>query len=153
MGAVSEVRQQGLIGAPREVVWEVITDVERHPEWWPDAVEVECEEFGQGCTYREVMKVPLGTAERRFEVQELDEPSEFRIRCVNTGAFVHLSFTDARGETFVEAAAGMEPTSARSRLMDVVIGRLHFGHWLKQWFEALDQVAGQRAGAAEANRP
>ena len=141
---VSEVRQQGLIGAPPSVVWEVIVDVDRHPQWWPGAIEVECEDFGEGCVYREVVKVPGGTAERRFEVQELDEPSEFRIQCVNTGAFVHLSFTDARGETFVDAAAGMDPTSPRYQLMDLFTGRLYFRRWLKQWFEALGEEAAQR---------
>ena len=142
---VSDVRQQGLVAAPREVVWRVITDVERHPDWWPDAVEVECEELSQGCTYREVIKVPLGTAERRFRIEELEEPSEFRIKCVNTGAFVHLAFTDAQGQTFVEAAAGMDPTSPRYRLLDVLTGRLYFRRWLKQWFEALEGEAGERS--------
>jgi uncharacterized protein YndB with AHSA1/START domain len=33
---MSEVRQQVLIEAPPEVVWELITDLNRHPEWWPD---------------------------------------------------------------------------------------------------------------------
>jgi hypothetical protein len=51
---VSDVRQQGLASAPRDVVRGLIADVERHPDWCPDAVEVECEEFGEGCTYREV---------------------------------------------------------------------------------------------------
>jgi hypothetical protein len=53
---VSEVRQQGLIGAPRQAVRDVITDIERHPEWWPDTVEVECDEVGEGCIYREVAR-------------------------------------------------------------------------------------------------
>ena len=142
---MSDVRQQGLISAPRDVVWGLITDVERHPDWWPDAVEVECEEFGQGCVYREVIKIPLGTAERRFRVEELDEPSEFRIKCVNTGAFVHLAFTDAQGQTFVDAAAGMDPTSPRYRMLDLVTGRLYLRRWLKQWFESLQDEAAKRS--------
>jgi ribosome-associated toxin RatA of RatAB toxin-antitoxin module len=39
---MSEVRQQVLIEASPEVVWELITDVNRHPEWWPDVEEVHC---------------------------------------------------------------------------------------------------------------
>jgi hypothetical protein len=124
---VSDVRQQGLISAPRDVVWG------------------ECEEFGQGCVYREVIKIPLGTAERRFRVEELDEPSEFRIKCVNTGAFVHLAFTDAQGQTFVDAAAGMDPTSPRYRMLDLVTGRLYLRRWLKQWFESLQDEAAKRS--------
>ena len=94
---VSEVRQQGLIGAPPNVVWEVIVDVDRHPKWWPGAIEVECEDFGE----------------------------DF-------------------GETFVDAAAGMDPTSPRYQLMDLFTGRLYFRRWLKQWFEALDHEAAKR---------
>jgi uncharacterized protein YndB with AHSA1/START domain len=144
---VSEVRQQGLIGAPRQAVWDVIIDVERHPEWWPDTVEVECDEVSEGCTYREVAKVPIGTAERRFMIEELDEPSEFRIRCVTSGAFVHLAFTDAQTGTFVDAAAGMDPVSTRFRILDTVVGKRHWQGWLSRWFDSLDQVARQRQGS------
>jgi|GEM_PF-1493935 len=141
---VSEVRQQGLIGAPRERVWDVIADVDAHAEWWPDAIEVECDEIGEGCTYREVIKVPLGTAERRFEIEELDEPAEFRIHCVVSGAFVHLGFTDAQGGTFVDASAGMDPIGPRYRVLDTLTGRLYWRGWLRRWFDALEVRAAQR---------
>jgi uncharacterized protein YndB with AHSA1/START domain len=35
---LSQVRRQILIEAPPRAVWELITDLERHPEWWPDVV-------------------------------------------------------------------------------------------------------------------
>jgi hypothetical protein len=144
---VSEIRQQGLIEAPREAIWALITDVESHPQWWPDSVEVECEEFGKGCTYREVIKVPLGTAERRFVVEELDEPSEFRIHCVVSGAFVHLAFTDAQDGTFVDAAAGMSPIGTGYKLFDAVAGRRYWRSWLSRWFAALEGAARERSRA------
>ena len=55
---MSEVRQQLLIGAPPETVWALITDINRHPDWWPDVEEVRCDHFHEGCQYREVIKVP-----------------------------------------------------------------------------------------------
>ena len=90
---MSEVRQQVLIEASPEVVWELITDVNRHPEWWPDVEEVHCEDFHEGCSYREVIKVPLGTAEREFVVNEATDCQRFRIDCVVSGAFVDLGLT------------------------------------------------------------
>ena len=40
---VSRCRRQAFIEAPVEVVWDLIADVERHPEWWPRVIEVECD--------------------------------------------------------------------------------------------------------------
>jgi uncharacterized protein YndB with AHSA1/START domain len=58
MAPMSEVRRRTLIAAPPQAVWALLTDVERHPEWWPDVLETECEDFHEGCVYREVTKVP-----------------------------------------------------------------------------------------------
>ncbi len=57
---MSEARQQAFIDAPIGVVWELLEDVDRHPEWWPRVVEVECEGLETGCTYREVFRGPVG---------------------------------------------------------------------------------------------
>ena len=41
-----------MVDAPVERVWELIGDVNRHPEWWPRVEEVECDVLDVGCTYR-----------------------------------------------------------------------------------------------------
>jgi uncharacterized protein YndB with AHSA1/START domain len=46
---VSRCRQQTFIAAPREVVWRLIADVERHPDWWPDVIDVDVDQIAQGC--------------------------------------------------------------------------------------------------------
>jgi len=38
---MSEARQQAYIEAPVEIVWDLLADVDRHPEWWPRVLSVE----------------------------------------------------------------------------------------------------------------
>jgi uncharacterized protein YndB with AHSA1/START domain len=45
---MSDSRQQVWIDAPLKVVWELIADINRHPQWWPRVVEVNCEELAVG---------------------------------------------------------------------------------------------------------
>ena len=40
---VSLCRRQAFIEAPVPVVWELIADIENHPEWWPRVIDVECD--------------------------------------------------------------------------------------------------------------
>jgi Polyketide cyclase / dehydrase and lipid transport len=149
---MSEVRQQALIEAPPEIVWELITDVNRHPEWWPDIVEVECDDFHQGCTYREVKKVPFGTDELQLVVGQAEDCQRFRINCVKTGSFLDLGLTAAQDETFVDASAGMDPIGLQYRVFDAVAGRRYFSKWLQRSLEAMKQVASRRARGSE-SRP
>jgi hypothetical protein len=144
---VSRCRQQTFIAAPRDVVWRLITDVERHPDWWPDVVEVDCEQIAQGCEYREVIKVPLGTAERQFRIDEFEEPERFHINCVNTGAFVDLELTSAQDGTFVQGEVGLDPKSFRFKVFDVVAGKRYFTRWLEQSLEAMRRAATEPADA------
>jgi Polyketide cyclase / dehydrase and lipid transport len=150
---MSEVRQEVLIEAPPEVVWGLITDVDRHQEWWPDMIDVECEGLEAGCDYRMVERMPAWNAERRLLVEELDDCSKFRIRCLNTGTFVDFTLTEARGNTFVEGSAGMNPASLRYRVVDAITGRRYFTRWLQRSLEAMKQIATTRAAAASRTTP
>ena len=110
---MSEARQQAFIDAPVGVVWELLEDVDRHPEWWPRVLEVECDEdFEPGCTYREVVQGPVGKDEMLLRVDRMEDCKELLIRCVNTGTFVHWLLTEAQDGTFVDARFGMEPGQA-----------------------------------------
>jgi hypothetical protein len=138
---VSEVRQQVLIAASPRAVWSLITDVNRHPEWWPDVEEVQCDDFHEGCTYREVIKVPLGTAKREFVVTEASDCQRFRIDCQISGAFVDLGLTEAQDDTFVDAVAGMNPIGLRYSAFDAIAGRGYFRKWLARSLEAMGEAA------------
>jgi uncharacterized protein YndB with AHSA1/START domain len=134
-------RQQGFIDAPVEVVWDLIADVDRHTEWWPRVVEVECDGLEAGCTYREVIQTPMGKDEMELFVDRLEECRNLSIRCLNTGTFVRMELAEAQDGTFLEAEMGMEPDRLRDRVFDVVAGRRFFKAWLRETVDALGRAA------------
>ena len=142
---MSEARQQAFIDAPIGVVWELLEDVDRHSEWWPRVVEVECEGLETGCTYREVLQGPVGKDEMLLRVDRMEDCEELLIRCVNTGTFVHWTLTEAQEGTFVDARFGMEPAKFQHRVFDLVAGKRYFRSWVRQSLEAMQRVASERA--------
>jgi uncharacterized protein YndB with AHSA1/START domain len=142
---MSEARQQAYIDAPVGVVWELLEDVDRHPEWWPRVVEVECEGLEAGCTYREVVQGPVGKDEMLLHVDQMEDCKELLIRCVNTGTFVHWLLTEAQEGTFVDARFGMDPGKFQHRIFDLVAGKRYFRSWLLQSLEAMRDAARERA--------
>jgi hypothetical protein len=149
---MSEVRQQMLIEAPPEVVWDLITDVNRHPQWWPDVVEVECDDFHEGCTYKQVKKIPFGTDEMHLVVEQASDCERFRINCLNTGSYFEIALTGAQDATFVDAVAGMDPNGLKYRVFNAVAGRRYFDRWLERSLEAMRRVASSRSRERE-SRP
>jgi uncharacterized protein YndB with AHSA1/START domain len=70
-------RLQIHIDAPPDVVWQLLGDPNRHPEWWPSMVDVECADLERGCRYRGVVKGPLGRVEEHsLLVESLDSCRE-----------------------------------------------------------------------------
>jgi uncharacterized protein YndB with AHSA1/START domain len=144
---VSLCRQQGFIDAPVSVVWDLIADVERHPEWWPRVVEVHCEGLEEGCTYRQVTQTPLGKDEMNLLIERREELRKLRIRCLNTGTFIRFEITGARGGTFVDSEMGMEPDGVKAKLFDVTVGRRYFTDWISKTLDGLSAAAHERVAA------
>ena len=142
---MSLTRQQGFVEAPVEVVWDLIADIERHPEWWPRVVEVECEGLDEGCTYRQVTQTPVGKDEMHLLIENKDELRNLRIRCINTGTFVRFGLTGAQDGTFVDGEMGMDPERVQYKVFDAVIGRRYFASWLRATLEALREVGPRQA--------
>jgi uncharacterized protein YndB with AHSA1/START domain len=142
---MSDCRRQAHIDAPIQVVWDLIADVERHEEWWPRVVEIQCEELGEGCTYRQVIRTPFGNDDMKLRIEALDECEQFRIRCVNTGTFVNFALTAAQDGTFVDGRMGMDPEGLANRVFDAVAGRIYFRNWLAESLDAMGKAAEQRA--------
>jgi uncharacterized protein YndB with AHSA1/START domain len=145
---MSLARQQAFIDAPVPAVWELLADVDRHPEWWPRVVEVECDGLEAGCTYRQVTQTPFGKDEMNLFVDGLDECRNLSIHCLNTGTFVRWQMAEAQGGTFLEGEMGMEPDKLSMKTFDMVVGRIYFRNWLRQTMEALAEVAPERASAS-----
>lgn len=138
---MSHARKQAFIEAPVQRIWELVSDVERHPEWWPRVVEVESEGIEEGCTYREVTQTPFGREEMNLLVDGLDECRYLSIRCLNTGTFVRFGLTEAQDGTFVDGEMGMDPAGIGYRVFDAVAGRRFFSSWMTQTFAALERAA------------
>ena len=141
---MSLCRRQAFIEAPVPVVWELIADIENHPEWWPRVVEVECEGLDEGCTYRQITQTPFGKDEMNLRIEDRDDPRRLHVRCVNTGTFVRFDLTSAQGGTFADGEMGMDPDRIGYRVFDAVLGRRYFSSWLEQTMAALERVARER---------
>jgi uncharacterized protein YndB with AHSA1/START domain len=149
---MSVCRNQALIHAPPQRVWELVGDPRRHPDWWPRVVEVRGERFDEGSNYAQVTKSATGEVETTMSVDQLDDLREIHLRCTSTGTYANWLLTEAQGSTFVEVEFGMEPTTVGNRFFDATFGKLYFRRWLGQSLDALERVAssapdreGQRA--------
>ncbi len=143
---MSMCRQQAFIEAPLSVVWELIADIENHPDWWPRVIEIECEGLDEGCTYRQVTQTPFGKDEMNLLIEDRDDPRRLHVRCLNTGTFVRFDLTGAQDGTFADGEMGMDPDRLTNRVFDAVVGRRYFTSWLGQTMESLERAAKQRVG-------
>ena len=138
---MSQCRQQAVIEAPVQSVWELVGDPRRHPEWYPRVVEVSGQRFEEGDEYVQVTKAPVGTSKTDFLIERMDDLREIRMVCQNTGMYVNWQLTDAQGSTFVDVEMGMQPRTAGTRVFDAVMGRMYFRRWLEQSLDALRSTA------------
>jgi hypothetical protein len=49
-------RTQAHLDAPPETLCGLVGNPERHPEWWPRVIGVQCDGLDEGCSYRQVLK-------------------------------------------------------------------------------------------------
>ena len=138
---MSVCRRQALIDAPPSRIWELVGDPRRHPEWWPRVIEVRGEKFDEGSNYAQVTRDPTGSSETTMRVERLEDLSEIRMRCTQTGTYSRWLLTEAQGNTFLDVEFGMDPGSVGYRIFDATVGRLYFRRWLDQSLAALEEVA------------
>ena len=119
---MSSWRQQALIEAPIEVVWRLVGDPKRYPEWAGEVIQVTgLASVDQGATYTQVSRLPLGNVTTTFLVDELEEMKGIRLRCTQSGYFSNWLLTEARGSTVADVELGMEPAALQYRAMDLML--------------------------------
>jgi len=135
--------QQAFIDADPEKIWELVGDPNRHPDWWPGIVEVECADLREGCRYREVVKGFFRPQEHDIVIERLDTCQEVCISCQDTGVTTRFVLTGAQGGTFVEGHFSIEPQTVGTKVVTAVTGRRVMRSWLERSLENLKRVAEQ----------
>jgi hypothetical protein len=145
---MSACRLQAQVDVPPDALWELIGNVERHPEWWPRVVGVQCEGLEEGCSYRQVLKSPMGVVETDVSIERLDDCRELTLRCLDTGTYAHWLLAEAQGGTFIDVEFGLDPKTTKTHVFDMVAGRRYFRHWLQDSIDALRRAAASDRTAA-----
>jgi hypothetical protein len=147
---VSSCRRQSLIEAPLEVVWNLVGDPARYPDWAGHVLEVTgVATLEEGATFQQHGRTPVGTSTTTFVVEDLEDMREIKLRCLESGYYSHWLLTEARGETFAEVEIGMDPTDVRYRAFDAVLGRRWYRRLVDDSLSQLGVVACREAGVAE----
>src|SRR3954447_17632117 len=145
---MASARRQVMVDAPVERVWELIGDVNRHPEWWPRVEEVQCDLLAEGCTYRQVTKIPGRTLETTFSIERLDDCHELRLRCLETGMYANFTLTPIREGTFVDGELGVDPHGVQRLVAPAFVRR-----WISQSLEGLRRAAGEQPRDERSDQP
>ena len=134
-------RHQAFVSAPVPRVWELVGQPDRHPEWWPEVVEIQGKDFGRGCRYCHVTQGEHGVTETTLIVERVTEFKELLVRCAETGLYMRWLLSDAQGGTLVDAEFGVDPAQASQPgpAFDPEAAKQDLQRWLHS---SLDGLAG-----------
>jgi hypothetical protein len=137
-------RHQAFVPAPVPRVWELVGHPDRHPEWWPELVEIQGERFGRGCSYCQVTQDERGRNEMTLIVEHVDEFKELAVRCAENGLYMRWLLSDAQGGTLVDAEFGVEPTKASAPPpdFDANVAKTELERWLRTSLDGLAHAHG-----------
>ena len=132
-------RQQTLVDAPVQEVWDLLCDPARAPEAFESVIAVTGApvRVERGSTFKLTGRGPLGLkATTQFTVAEFDDLREIKMQCQVTGFYTHWVLTEAQGGTFTELELGVDEvarksTSLRGRAMTA----LHTKSFLRRTVE------------------
>ena len=142
-------RHQALIEAPLEEVWQVVSDPNTHPDWWPEIVEVDApEELHEGDSYARTAKTMpfVDAVDSIWVVERLAELKQAQFRCTLTGTWARFTLTPAQDETYVEMEAGIDPASWKWRIAEPFLA-LQYKRWLIAVLDALPAAIHSRHAA------
>jgi hypothetical protein len=132
-------KQQALIEAPVAEVWDILCDPASSPGWDPDVMAVTGgpTRIEKGSTFDITSRGPLGLkATTTFQVEELRDMHEMKMKCQSSGFYAHWRLTPAQNGTFTEVELGTE--SLRSKpLWGRAAAALHTKSYLRRQVEKL----------------
>lgn len=120
---MAQWQQQALVEAPVERVWAVLTDPARYPEWAGDSIETTGYpvKIEKGSTFEQTSPGPFGRKDTTtFEVTELDDLHEIKLKCQLSGYYSHWRLTEAQGQTFADVEVGVEPIGVPGQFVRVM---------------------------------
>jgi hypothetical protein len=136
-------RHQAFVPAPVPQVWELVGRPERHPEWWPEVVEVQGTRFGRGCSYCHVTQDEHGVNETTFVIDRLTELKELAVRCAETGMYMRWAPQRGAGR---DARGCRVRDRSESATEPVELDAAAAGADLRRWLHSsLDGLAGARS--------
>ena len=133
-------RQQTMIDAPVEEVWELLCDPGRSPEWSEDVIAVTGAptKIEKGSTVTMTTRGPLGIrATTPFTVEELTDMRELKMTCQVSGFYSRWLLTEARGGTFAELELGVDPIERKRGVAVRAMTALHTKGFLRRHVEKL----------------
>lgn len=134
------------IAAPRERVWEVLTDLDRSPEVVRGIQSIERvrgDGFDVGTRWRETRTMFGRGATEEMEVTALDPGTSYVVESDGPGTRYRTEFVLAGdgGGTEVTMTFGAEPGSTVERLLAATVGRLFAGATRRAVAADLDDIA------------
>jgi hypothetical protein len=151
---VTSWRQQALVGAPLETVWELVGDPNRYPEWASDIVEVTgLPRIAQDATFRQVTRTANRTSAATFKIEELENLRSIKMRCLDTNTYTRFVLTDVRGETFVDVETGTASTALRDKALDATKRRLFFRRLVNRMLDGLREAVERRRDSDASTAP
>jgi uncharacterized protein YndB with AHSA1/START domain len=146
---VSSYREQALIEAPLEEVWNLVGDPRSYPEWVGDeVVEVTgLPTVEKGAQFEQVTRNPFGKSRTTFEIEELEDLHEIRMRCLSSGWYSRWNLTEAGGGTFLDVEIGMEPVSTPYRAIDLATGKRWYRRVARASIDGLKRAIAARTAA------
>lgn len=141
---MSSWRQQALIQAPPQIVWALVGDPNRYPEWASDIVEVTgLPRVAREATFRQVTTTRGGTRALTFAIDELEDLRSIKLRCLDTNTYTRFSITDARGGTFVDVETGTDSPKLRDRALDATRRKFFFRRLVTRMLDGLREAVSE----------
>jgi len=147
---MSAFREQHLIEAPVDAVWDLVGDPRRYPEWAGSVVDVTgLEAAVEGAEYRQTMKTPFGKDTTDFVIEQLDDMREIRLRCLKSGYYSRWLLTQAGEDTFCEVEVGMRPDGWQHKAFDATLGKRWYRNMVTEWIARVRTAVTLTAGREE----